>query len=369
MAPLALVGCFLGAVGWAGRQPFVARCQGPVMKSRLAPTGAILSMLALFAWLFLSEPPGGSDSGEPPVEGFLTDLGHERAGGSAVPCAVPLTWRIGAVDDRFGFTAEQARVAVQEAAELWELSVGRDLFSGDPAAGFPIRFVYDLRQENIQKQTSLEKEFEEEGRRLDLERSAMGDRRTRYLDSETAYRERVEDFDRRASDHNAIVRDWNERGGAPEDIAQGLREAEEELQAEHLELNVQEQELESLRRSLLDGDERLRREVDEHRARGVELERLFPLTRVEAGLYREAVQRQNGRVVAIQRGIDIYRFGGLDDLRFLVAHELGHALGLGHSTVLGALMSEERDGDGLFTGLGIQPSDVELLRSRCPEFL
>jgi len=258
---------------------------------------------------------------------------------------------------------------VQEAVELWELTVGRDIFSDDLAAGFPIRFVYDLRQENLQKQTSLEKEFEEEGRRLNLERSAMGDRRTRYLDSETAYRERVEEFDRRASDHNAIVRDWNERGGAPEDIGQGLRETEEELQAEHLELNVQEQELESLRRSLLDGDERLRGEVDEHRGRGVELERLFPPTRVEAGLYREAVQRQNGRVVAIQRGIEIYRFGSIDDLRFLVAHELGHALGLGHSTVLGALMSEEHDGDGLFTGLGIQPSDVDLLRSRCPEFL
>ena len=369
MAPLALVGCFLGAVGWAGRQPFVARCQGPVMKSRLAPAGAILSMLALFAWLFLSEPPGGSDSDEPPVEAFLTHLEQERAGGSAVPCAVPLTWRIGAVDDRFGLTAEQARVVVHEAAELWELTVGRDLFSGDPAAGFPVRFVYDFRQENLQKRTSLEKEFEEEGRRLNLERSALGDRRTRYLDSETANRERAEEFDRRASDHNAIVRNWNERGGAPEDIAQGLREAGEELQAEHLELNVQEQELESLQRSLLDGDERLRREVDEHRGRGVELERLFPPTRVEAGFYRETVQRQNGSVVAIQRGIDVYRFGSLDDLRFLVAHELGHALGLGHSTVLGALMSEEHDGDGLFTGLGIQPSDIELLRSRCPEFL
>lgn len=367
MAISVLVGCFLSAVGWTGWPFFLARCRGPVMKSRLAPTGAILSMLALLAWLFLSEPPGRSDSGDLPAGTFLTHREQERAGGSAVPCAVPLTWRIAAVDDRFGLTAEQASLVVQGAAEMWETTVGRDLFSGDSGAGLPIRFVYDDRQDNIRKQTGLEKEFKEEGRRLDLGRSELNDRRSRYLNSEDAYRERVEEFDRLVSDHNAIARDWNELGGAPEDIIRGLIQVEEDLQAGHRELNEQKQELERRRTSLLDGEEILRREVGEHRAMGVELERLFPPIRVEAGLYREAVQRHDGRVVAIQRGIDVYRFGSIDDLRFLVAHELGHSLGLGHSKVPGALMSEEHDGDGLFRGLGIQPSDVELLRSRCPE--
>tara|TARA_B100001123_G_scaffold127735_3_gene148560 strand:- start:5418 stop:6434 length:1017 start_codon:yes stop_codon:yes gene_type:complete len=337
------------------------------MKSLLAPTGAILSIVALIAWLFLSEPPGGSDRGAQSIDAYLTDLEQERAGGSAVPCAVPLTWRIATVDDRFGITAEQASVAVQRAAELWELAIGLDLFSNDATAGLPISFVYDDRQENIEKQRGLEKEFEEDGRRLNRERSELRDRRAQYVDSETAYRERVEEFYRLASDHNATVRDWNERGGAPEAILQGLMRVEEKLQEERRELNEHEQELEGLRTSLLDGDERLRRELDEHRGRGVELERMFPLTRVEAGLYLETVQRQNGRVVAIQRGIDIYRFDSFDDLQFLVAHELGHALGLGHSTVLGALMSAEHDGGGPFTGRGVQPGDVELLRSRCPE--
>jgi hypothetical protein len=337
------------------------------MKSLLAPTGAILSMFALIAWLFLSEPPGGPDRGALPIDASLTHLEQELAGGSTVPCVVPLTWRIATVDDRFGLTAEQASVAVQRAAELWELEIGLDLFSNDPTAGLPIRFVYDDRQENIQKQRGLEKEFEEYGLRLNRERSELRDRRAQYVDSETAYRERVEEFDRLASDHNAIVRDWNERGGAPEAILQGLMRVAEKLQEEHLELNEHEQELESLRTSLLDGDERLSRKLDEHRGRGVELERMFPPTRVEAGLYLEAVQMQNGRVVAIQRGIDIYRFGSFDDLRFLMAHELGHALGLGHSTALGALMSEEHDTGGLFTGRGVQPGDVKLLRSRCPE--
>jgi hypothetical protein len=70
-------------------------------------------------------------------------------------------------------------------------------------------------------------------------------------------------------------------------------------------------------------------------------------------------------VVALQRAIDVYRFDSVDDLWLVVAHELGHALGLGHSASTGAVMSEEyRRVDRAVRD--IQPDDLELLAATCP---
>ena len=336
------------------------------MKSRFALSGAILSMLGLLAWLFLSNP-GGSDRGVPPAASSPSPVEQEKAGGSAVPCATPLPWRIATIDDRFALSPAQARAAVQQAAELWERAVGRRLFSDDPAAGFPIRFEYDDRQANLQERIGLQREIEEAGRRLAAERAELSDRRAGFEEVQAAYEERLDEFDRQATDHNVIVRGWNERGDAPEAVLEELRSVGEKLEVEHRELDQQRQELATLRRSLQDEVEGLNGELGEHARRRSALGVMFPLTRVEAGLYWEVVKKQTGRVVSIQRGIDIYRFADLDDLEFVIAHELGHALGLGHATVPGALMGEEHGGMVVFAGGSIQPSDLALLRSRCPQ--
>jgi len=101
--------------------------------------------------------------------------------------------------------------------------------------------------------------------------------------------------------------------------------------------------------------------------RARELAELLPPDTAEAAVYREAVVRDGPGEAAVSREIRIYRFADLDDLRRVTAHELGHALGLGHVPDAGSLMwgGPAPEGDG-HTGPDVSPADLDGLRALCP---
>ena len=335
------------------------------MRIGFAWVAATLSILGLIFWLARGGPNrSASPSASLDADGFPSL--QERSGGSALPCAVPLAWRITRVDGEFGLGSVEADDALRTAIAEWEAAAGRVLFTVDAEAGFPIRFVYDGRQARGAEREGLEAQMRDIDQGLDERRAELA-RQSQVESMALAEQERLSrELQERVVAYNEAVRRWNDSGGAPEEVLRELSAEGDALERERLERQDREQELAAIRRRIEADRQRLVEDVAEYNRLANEIDDRFPPEAVQSGVYREAVRLREGRPVSVSREIRVYRFSDRADLVRVLAHELGHALGLGHADGSGVLMSREY-GLGARTRGGplVRSEDVEAVRELC----
>ena len=267
-------------------------------------------------------------------------------------CRNPLDYGIGTVDSRFSISRDKLLSVTREAEAVWEKGVNRELFNYKPEARFKINLVFDERQQRTVEANQSEITIEVSRGMYDqllAEYKQLSDLYQTKLDY---YNNLVDLFEIKLDAYNSKIATINARGGA-------TPKERQELETERKYLESQKAILGSLRSELTSFVLRVN-------SLGDKVNYLAKQLNIEVDTYNqrfgEAREFDQGEYNG--KEINIYQFDRIGDLRLVLVHELGHALGIEHVENAKSIMYYLMDKQDIKNPI-LSEEDIRAFTERC----
>lgn len=269
------------------------------------------------------------------------------------PCARPIEYSIGEIDPRFGMTKERFSGAIRDAVELWSRPIEKELFVEVPTGGLVISAVYDYRQEAETKMKNLGVKVDEGKQSFDELQAKYDGMRIQYEKDLESLRVLNDRYDREKKAYQEDLDTSKERGLSPADVTR-LEGKRQTVNAFVDDINVRR--------------DKLKQQIDDMNAIFTVLSRLGSETNRAIDEYNNAGDQLHEEYEAAlftredsQEHIEIFTFEDDEELEHLLAHELGHALGLQHVADTGAIMYRLNQ----HTNATLNATDIGALKAQC----
>ncbi len=239
------------------------------------------------------------------------------------PCKRPITYSIATFDKKFGLSEADFRGALSDAEAIWEKTINKDLFKATENGSLKINLIYDERQETTLQLKNMGLVVENNKASYDSLKSKYDTLLSEYNRSKAEFEARLKAFNTRKIAYETEVSAVNRRGGANKETYARLNAeksylAQEVTNINNLQssLNSQAENINAVTKTLNQLASTLNLNVKTFNRIGGTLGGEF-----EEGSYTSDINGQK---------IDIYQFDNRAKLVRVLAHELGHALGLDH---------------------------------------
>ncbi|MFA5751043.1 MAG: matrixin family metalloprotease [Candidatus Paceibacterota bacterium] len=273
--------------------------------------------------------------------------------GKYLPCRVPIKYSLGTFDEQFGISKEEFLRSVKTAENIWEDSIGRDLFNYDPEGKLKINLIYDIRQEATTKLNDMGIAVGDDKESYENLKSKYNTLQQKYNSQKEILEKAVKLFQEKQDKYEKEVISLNEKGGADEETFNRLNEEKEVLEKEVVNIKKKQAELNKI--------------SDEINALVVVINRLIASLNIQVedlnAIGRELGEFEEGTYQNSWEGekIEIYQFDNKTKLIRVLAHEFGHALGLGHVDDPDAIMYRLNNG----INEKLTAEDMKALRKHC----
>ena len=279
---------------------------------------------------------------------FATSYWYLEAGAT---CPVPITYRLGEIDERFNLSTEEAKNIIEEATNVWERPLKRELFIYDDNSSFPINFIYDERQQLAVTEEEWRIRLDEKEKNSQQLIDGVKTMSVEYEKLKEQYAKDRDKYEARLNAYNQKVEKYNNQGGAPEEVFVELQTEKETLAQLFSQLSQSGNDLNDLADTLNELGEEGNKAVDEYNKEVIEYNSIFG----EASLFTQGDFRRDR--------INVYKFSNAEELTRVLAHEFGHALGIGHVEGESSVMyylTKEQSGRSSLSG-----QDVASFQEHC----
>ncbi len=234
------------------------------------------------------------------------------------PCDKPITYSIGRVDGEFGISKSDVQKYTNNASNIWNKALNKNLLSEATSSKITINFIFDERQRATIQAQKLKAEIEEQKNNLNNLKNNIDILRSEYDTQKSAFDLAQTDYNSHLTTYNNEVTIWNKKGGAPKDIYDQLTAEKISLDNKYNQLNISINELQRLANQINTLSQTHNNIVSQVN------------TTISSANQNSGKQFEEGVYDPNNKTITIYEYDSINSLKRVLAHELGHALGIDH---------------------------------------